>query len=73
MAASEWELVCGLEVHAHLKTRTKMFCRCALEYGAPENTRTCAVCLAFPGALPVPNGKAIEWTAWSSAIRIDSR
>ncbi|HET7567136.1 MAG TPA: Asp-tRNA(Asn)/Glu-tRNA(Gln) amidotransferase subunit GatB [Gaiellaceae bacterium] len=62
MAASEWELVVGLEVHAHLKTRTKMFCRCALEYGARENTHTCPVCLAHPGALPVPNGKAVEHT-----------
>ena len=59
---AEWEAVVGLEVHVHLKTRTKMFCRCALEYGAHENTRTCPVCLAFPGALPVPNAKAIEHT-----------
>src|SRR5438477_11251694 len=59
---SEWEPVIGLEVHAHLKTRTKMFCRCALDYGAPENSRTCPVCLAHPGALPVPNGRAIEMT-----------
>jgi aspartyl-tRNA(Asn)/glutamyl-tRNA(Gln) amidotransferase subunit B len=62
MAASEWELVCGLEVHAHLKTRTKMFCRCALEYGAAENTHTCPVCLAHPGALPVANELALEMT-----------
>jgi aspartyl-tRNA(Asn)/glutamyl-tRNA(Gln) amidotransferase subunit B len=59
---ADWELVCGLEVHAHLKTRTKMFCRCELEYGAAENTHTCPVCLAHPGALPVPNGRAIEMT-----------
>ncbi len=59
---ADWEVVIGLEAHAHLKTRTKMFCRCALEYGAPENTRTCPVCLAHPGALPVPNGRAIEMT-----------
>jgi aspartyl-tRNA(Asn)/glutamyl-tRNA(Gln) amidotransferase subunit B len=59
---AEWELVVGLEVHAHLKTRTKMFCRCELEYGAAENTHTCPVCLAHPGALPVPNGRAIEMT-----------
>src|SRR5947207_7808012 len=59
---SEWEPVIGLEVHAHLKTRTKMFCRCALDYGAPENSRTCPVCLAHPGALPVANGRAIELT-----------
>jgi len=62
MSASEWEAVVGLEVHAHLKTRTKMFCRCELEYGAAENTRTCPVCLAHPGALPVPNARAIEMT-----------
>jgi aspartyl-tRNA(Asn)/glutamyl-tRNA(Gln) amidotransferase subunit B len=59
---SEWEAVIGLEVHAHLKTRTKMFCRCELEYGAAENTRTCPVCLAHPGALPVANERAIEHT-----------
>src|SRR5579864_5703478 len=58
----EWEPVIGLEVHAHLKTRTKMFCRCALDYGAHENSRTCPVCLAHPGALPVANEKAIELT-----------
>jgi aspartyl-tRNA(Asn)/glutamyl-tRNA(Gln) amidotransferase subunit B len=62
MSASEWELVVGLEVHAHLKTRTKMFCRCELEYGASENTQTCPICLAHPGALPAPNGRAIEMT-----------
>jgi aspartyl-tRNA(Asn)/glutamyl-tRNA(Gln) amidotransferase subunit B len=57
-----WEPVIGLEIHVHLKTRTKMFCRCELEYGAPENTRTCPVCLAHPGTLPVPNARAIEMT-----------
>jgi len=59
---AEWEPVIGLEVHAHLKTRTKMFCRCALEYGAHENSDTCPVCLAHPGALPVANHRAIEFT-----------
>ena len=59
---AEWEPVIGLEVHAHLKTKTKMFCRCALEYNAPENSRTCPVCLAHPGALPVANERAIELT-----------
>jgi aspartyl-tRNA(Asn)/glutamyl-tRNA(Gln) amidotransferase subunit B len=62
VGSTEWELICGLEVHAHLKTRTKMFCRCELEYGAAENTHTCPVCLAHPGALPVPNARAIEMT-----------
>src|SRR5215207_6413146 len=55
-----WEPVIGLEIHMHLKTRTKMFCRCPVEYGARENSNTCPVCLAFPGALPVPNRQAIE-------------
>jgi aspartyl-tRNA(Asn)/glutamyl-tRNA(Gln) amidotransferase subunit B len=57
-----WEPVIGLEIHIHLKTRTKMFCRCEVAYFEPENTRTCPVCLAHPGSLPVPNEKAIEWT-----------
>jgi len=56
-----WEPVIGLEIHVQLKTRTKMFCRCAVGFGAGENTQTCPVCLGFPGALPVPNRTAIEW------------
>ena len=57
-----WEPVIGLEIHVHLKTRTKMFCRCAVGFGAGENTQTCPVCLGFPGALPVTNRRAAEWT-----------
>jgi aspartyl-tRNA(Asn)/glutamyl-tRNA(Gln) amidotransferase subunit B len=57
-----WEPVIGLEIHVHLKTRTKMFCRCPVAYFEPPNTQTCPVCLAHPGALPVPNAKAVEWT-----------
>ena len=57
-----YEPVIGLEIHIHLKTRTKMFCRCDVTYSEPENTRTCPVCLAFPGSLPVPNATAVEWT-----------
>jgi aspartyl-tRNA(Asn)/glutamyl-tRNA(Gln) amidotransferase subunit B len=60
--ATEWEPVVGLEIHVQLKTRTKMFCACEAGWGAAENTRTCPVCLAFPGALPVANATAIEWT-----------
>ncbi len=57
-----WEPVIGLEIHVQLKTRTKMFCRCEAGWGAAENTRTCPICLAHPGALPVTNGRAVEWT-----------
>jgi len=49
----------GMEVHLQLRTRSKMFCRCAVRYGAPANTLTCPVCLALPGALPVPNRDAM--------------
>jgi aspartyl-tRNA(Asn)/glutamyl-tRNA(Gln) amidotransferase subunit B len=61
MSATSWEPVIGLEIHVQLKTRTKMFCRCSVGFGAGENTQTCPVCLGFPGALPVPNRTAIEW------------
>jgi aspartyl-tRNA(Asn)/glutamyl-tRNA(Gln) amidotransferase subunit B len=57
---STWEAVIGLEIHVQLKTRTKMFCRCVNEFGGGPNTHTCPVCLAFPGALPVANKRAIE-------------
>jgi len=57
-----WEPVIGLEIHIHLKTRTKMFCRCAVGALDDPNTRTCPVCLAHPGTLPVPNAKAVDWT-----------
>jgi aspartyl-tRNA(Asn)/glutamyl-tRNA(Gln) amidotransferase subunit B len=59
---AEWEAVIGLEIHTQLKTRTKMFCACEAGFGGEPNTRTCPVCLAFPGALPVPNEAAVEWT-----------
>src|ERR687887_342540 len=58
----DWEPVIGLEIHVQLKTRTKMFCRCENGFGGEPNTQTCPVCLAFPGALPVPNAQAVEWT-----------
>lgn len=57
-----WEPVIGLEIHVQLKTKTKLFCRCPVGFGAPENTQTCPVCLGFPGALPVTNRAAVEWT-----------
>jgi aspartyl-tRNA(Asn)/glutamyl-tRNA(Gln) amidotransferase subunit B len=60
MSNTAWEPVIGLEIHVQLKTETKMFCRCRNGFGGGPNTQTCPVCLAFPGALPVPNRRAIE-------------
>lgn len=54
------EPIIGLEIHVQLATRTKVFCGCAVEFGAEPNTRVCPVCLGLPGALPVINEAAIE-------------
>ncbi|HEV8532205.1 MAG TPA: Asp-tRNA(Asn)/Glu-tRNA(Gln) amidotransferase subunit GatB [Methylomirabilota bacterium] len=56
-----YETVIGLEVHAQLLTRTKMFCGCSTAFGAPPNTQTCPVCQGMPGTLPVINRRAIEY------------
>jgi len=61
-AAMEFEPVIGLEVHAQLKTETKIFCGCSTEFGAPPNTHTCPVCLGMPGVLPVLNRKVVDYT-----------
>ncbi|UCE63479.1 MAG: Asp-tRNA(Asn)/Glu-tRNA(Gln) amidotransferase GatCAB subunit B, partial [Nitrospirota bacterium] len=55
-----YEVVIGLEVHAQLQTRTKLFCRCGTEFGLPPNMQTCPVCLGMPGSLPVINRIAVE-------------
>ncbi len=52
----------GLEVHVQLRTRSKMFCGCSVEFGAEPNTHTCPICLGYPGALPVMNHEALRMT-----------
>jgi aspartyl-tRNA(Asn)/glutamyl-tRNA(Gln) amidotransferase subunit B len=56
----EFEIVIGLEVHAQLLTKTKLFCGCTMPFGAPPNTHGCPVCLGMPGALPVLNRAAVD-------------
>jgi aspartyl-tRNA(Asn)/glutamyl-tRNA(Gln) amidotransferase subunit B len=56
----EYEPVIGLEVHAQLRTRTKIFCGCPAVFGSAPNTHVCPVCLGLPGALPVPNREAVS-------------
>jgi aspartyl-tRNA(Asn)/glutamyl-tRNA(Gln) amidotransferase subunit B len=58
----DFETVIGLEVHAQLKTRSKIFCGCSTKFGAPPNTNTCQVCLGMPGVLPVLNKKVVDFT-----------
>jgi len=58
-----WEAVIGLEIHAQLKTASKMFCGCATTYGAEPNRQTCPVCLGLPGSLPAVNRRAVELAA----------
>ncbi|MGD9079587.1 MAG: Asp-tRNA(Asn)/Glu-tRNA(Gln) amidotransferase subunit GatB [Desulfobacterales bacterium] len=71
----EFEPVIGLEVHAQLKTKTKIFCSCSTAFGAPPNTHTCPVCLGMPGVLPVLNRKVVEYTlrmALATGCKIES-
>ncbi|MBK7977123.1 MAG: Asp-tRNA(Asn)/Glu-tRNA(Gln) amidotransferase subunit GatB [Deltaproteobacteria bacterium] len=57
----QWETVIGLEVHAQLKTATKLFCSCSTRFGEAPNSNTCPVCSGYPGVLPVLNGSAVEY------------
>lgn len=58
----EFEIVIGLEIHAQLKTESKIFCGCSTTFGSPPNTNTCPVCLGLPGVLPVLNKKVVEYS-----------
>ena len=61
MSEKRFETVIGLEVHVELRTKSKIFCGCAVEFGAAPNTNTCPICLGHPGVLPVLNRKAVEY------------
>jgi aspartyl-tRNA(Asn)/glutamyl-tRNA(Gln) amidotransferase subunit B len=58
----DFEVIIGFETHVELKTQTKLFCSCAVDYEAPPNSRICPVCTGQPGALPVLNKKAVQFT-----------
>ena len=61
MPREDYEVIIGLEVHAELSTKTKIFCSCPTEFGGDPNTHTCPVCMAMPGTLPVLNEKVVEY------------
>ena len=61
MAREDYETVIGLEIHAELSTKTKIFCSCPTEFGAEPNTHVCPICMAMPGTLPVLNEKVVEY------------
>jgi aspartyl-tRNA(Asn)/glutamyl-tRNA(Gln) amidotransferase subunit B len=63
-----YEAVIGLETHVQLKTKSKMWCGCANEFGAPPNTNVCPVCLGLPGVLPVANEEALRLTALTGLL-----
>ncbi|MFW6107343.1 MAG: Asp-tRNA(Asn)/Glu-tRNA(Gln) amidotransferase subunit GatB [bacterium] len=67
-----YEVVIGLEAHAHLATRTKLFCGCSTAFGAPPNSQTCPVCTAQPGVLPVMNRQAFRY-ALQTALALNCR
>jgi aspartyl-tRNA(Asn)/glutamyl-tRNA(Gln) amidotransferase subunit B len=73
--AAGYDVVIGLEVHAQLATRSKMFCGCPTTFGAPPNSHTCPICLGMPGVLPVINRTAVEYavrTALAFGLRVNA-
>lgn len=61
LTQQRYQIVIGLEVHAQLKTESKLFCSCSAKFGASPNANTCPICLGYPGVLPVLNAKAVEY------------
>ena len=61
MIRDNYEVIIGLEVHAELSTKTKIFCSCPTKFGAAPNTQTCPICMGMPGTLPVLNEKVVEY------------
>ena len=67
MSNSKYETVIGLEIHAELNTKSKLFCNCEVAFGTDANTLTCPICLGMPGVLPVLNERAFEFSLRAAA------
>jgi len=72
MTELQHKVIVGLEIHVQLCTKSKMFCGCAVEFGAEPNSRVCPVCLGMPGVLPVMNQQAYEYSVLT-AMALDCR
>mgnify|MGYP002520114083 CR=1 FL=1 len=72
MSRSDYEVVIGLEVHAELSTKTKIFCSCPTAFGAAPNTHTCPICMAMPGTLPVLNEKVVEYAVKAGLAKYET-
>ena len=68
MRFAEYEAVIGLEVHAELKTKTKVFCACSTAFGASPNTQCCPICMGLPGAMPMLNRRAVELAVMAGVL-----